>query len=228
MVKVKGPLHSQDARGTLGGVLSFQGYQRGVRVERKPVHRDARSVAQEGQRAAFLEAVAYWKGLSAEEKAEFEERAGGLGMTGYNLCLREVLLGVIAMGAAHQVQVVQGTAGDYTTTSLVFVDVDTDNLVVTMTTGDSWVLLILSGSLYVGSIKYGCFDFTVDGSRQGGGYGVISAQSAYEDPLVAVALVQVEAGEHIFRPQWRVTGGFARLRASPEYSPTIFAVVELK
>ena len=98
MVKVGGPLHSQDARGSLGDGITFQGFQRGVRVERRPRHRDAGSAAQLTHRGVFLDAVVYWHGLSAVAKAEYNERGDPLNLTGYNLCLREYLRGLVEVG----------------------------------------------------------------------------------------------------------------------------------
>jgi hypothetical protein len=93
MAKVTGPLLSMDARGTLGGVVTYQDGFGKHRVTRKPVHRDAGSATQLDQRALFLEAVAYWKALSAGQKADWNATANLLRMTGYQLVLKEYMLG---------------------------------------------------------------------------------------------------------------------------------------
>jgi len=98
MVKVTGPLFSVRARGSLGDGISFQGSGAGVRVERRPRHRDRQSLGQLAHRDLFLEAVAYWHGLTAEQKVEYGERGEVAHITGYNLCLREYLLGVVGPG----------------------------------------------------------------------------------------------------------------------------------
>jgi len=128
----------------------------------------------------------------------------------------------------HQIARVVRTAGDYTTTSTTFVDIDTDNLVINMTTGDSWVLLTLTGSAYITSFGYVQLDFTIDDVRQGQTKGVQQLQATYVAGIQVAWLVQVTAGSHVFRPQWRVSTGSALLRASAAETPLLFAVTELK
>ncbi len=130
-------------------------------------------------------------------------------------------------GGALQVARVIRTAGDYQTTSSSFIDVDPSNLVINMTTGANWVLLLLLGSSYASGIQYECFDFTIDGTRQGGSYGVQYVQPYYLQDLQIIWLAQVSAGSHVFKPQWRANGSTCTLRASNQYSPLVFAVVEL-
>jgi len=130
-------------------------------------------------------------------------------------------------GGGHQIARVVRTAGDYTTTSTTFADIDTSNLVINMTTGDSWVLLLLLGSGFSGT-PYACFDFTIDGERQGQGKGVQYVQAPYLQDIQIAWLAQVAAGSHTFRPQWRVTGGSTTLRANTTDTPLIFAVLELQ
>jgi len=131
-------------------------------------------------------------------------------------------------GGGHQIARVVRTSGDYTTTSTTFADIDTTNLVINMTTGDSWVLLLLIGSGYISGINYACFDFTIDGERQGQGKGVQYVQAVYLQDIQIAWLAQVAAGSHTFRPQWRVTGGTLTLRANTTDTPLIFAVLELQ
>jgi hypothetical protein len=130
-------------------------------------------------------------------------------------------------GGGHQIARVVRTAGDYTTTSTSFVNIDTSNLVINMTTGESWVSLLLLGSGYSGT-PFICFDFTIDEERQGQGKGVQYVQAPYLQDIQIVWLTQVAAGAHVFRPQWRVTGGSGTLRANPGDSPLVFAVMELQ
>jgi hypothetical protein len=131
-------------------------------------------------------------------------------------------------GGGHQIARVVRTSGDYQTTSTAFTDIDTSNLVINLTTGDSWVLLILAGSLYVTSIQYGCLDFTVDDERVGGDKGVQQSQACYAQDLQIAWLMQVTAGSHVFRPQWRVTGGAGILRARSIETPLLFAIIEMR
>ena len=133
-----------------------------------------------------------------------------------------------AAGGGHQVGRVVRTAGDYQTTSTSFVDIDTANLAVNLTTGDSWVYLLLAGTVYVSSVGYAHFDFTIDGQRQGTTKGVQQVQAVYGEDIQIGWLAQVAAGSHVFRAQWRVSTGVALLRASSAESPAMLAVVELK
>jgi len=136
--------------------------------------------------------------------------------------------GVSGGGGGHQIARVVRVDGDYTTASTVFVDIDTSNLVINMDTGDSWVLLLLLGCTYVSSVKYGCFDFTIDGVRQGQDKGVQHVQAPYLQDIQIAWLAQVSAGSHTFRPQWCVSGGVGYLRANSGDSPLVFAVMELQ
>jgi hypothetical protein len=131
-------------------------------------------------------------------------------------------------GGGHQIARVVRTAGDYQTTSTSFVDIDGSSLVINMTTGSSWVLLLLLGSAYAGGIQYACFDFTVDGVRQGADYGVQYAQPVYLQDVQIAWLAQVPAGSHVFKPQWRANGSTLCLRASSQFTPLVFCVVEMQ
>ena len=131
-------------------------------------------------------------------------------------------------GGGHQVARVVRTAGDYSTTSASFVDVDTNALVINLTTGAGWVWLLLVGSISAGGLQFICFDFTVDGVRQGQVKGVQQVQAGYTQDLQIAWLTEVTAGSHVFRPQWRVSGGSAVLRASTAETPLVFAVLELQ
>jgi len=131
------------------------------------------------------------------------------------------------VGGGHQVGRVVRITGDYLTSSVSFVDIDTANLAVSMTTGASWVYLLLAGTLYVSNIQHACFDFAVDGQLQGAAKGVQYVQASYTQDIQIAWLAQVTAGTHIFRPQWRVLGGGALLRASSGESPLLFAAIEL-
>ena len=89
-------------------------------------------------------------------------------------------------------------------------------------------MLLLLGSVYTGGLQFICFDFTIDGVRQGQAKGVQQVQAGYTQDLQIAWLAEVTAGSHVFRPQWRVTGGSATLRASTAETPLVFAVLELQ
>jgi len=131
-------------------------------------------------------------------------------------------------GGGFQVARVVRAAGDYQTTSTSFVDIDSSNLVINMTTGASWVMLLLLGSGYTAGIQYECFDFTIDGVRQGNDYGVQYSQPYYLQDFEIVWLAQVTAGSHVFKPQWRGTGVTCYLRATSQSTPLLFAAIELR
>ena len=133
-----------------------------------------------------------------------------------------------AAAGGHQVGRVVRLAGDYQTSSTSFVDIDTANLAISLTTGDSWVYLLLAGTVYVSSFGCAYFDFTIDGQRQGATKGVQQVQAMYVEDIQIGWLAQVSAGSHVFRAQWRVSAGAAILRASSAESPAMLAVVELK
>jgi len=112
MAKVTGPLFSIDARGTLADVLS---YQRGFgkhRVMRKPGHRDAETALQQTQRAKFEAAIAYWKALSAVEKAGYNVLADPMQMTGYQYVLKLHMLGRLGPPATESDNQVDASEND--------------------------------------------------------------------------------------------------------------------
>jgi len=133
-----------------------------------------------------------------------------------------------APAGGHQIARIVRTAGDYQTTSVSFVDIDTTNLAISLTAGDSWVFLLLTGSVSTTGGAYVWFDFTIDGQRQGAAKGVQFVQAVYVEDIQIGWLAQVSAGNHVFRPQWRVSAVQALLRASSAETPVMFAVVELK
>jgi len=98
MVKVKGPLFSLGAKGSLGRAISYRKQPFGAQVEKKPKKRDLKSASQLSRRGLFLGAVGYWNSLSDEEQAAYRGLAAGLPMTGFNLCVQDYLMGRIAVG----------------------------------------------------------------------------------------------------------------------------------
>ena len=98
MVKVTGPIFSVDAKGTLGGAITYQGGSGKHRVIRVPTHKDAGSGDQLTQRALFLGAAARWHLLGAEDKADYEVFGVVYHMTGYNWHMKLYLSGLIPPG----------------------------------------------------------------------------------------------------------------------------------
>lgn len=124
------------------------------------------------------------------------------------------------------------TAGDYTTSSTSFVDVDGTNLALPITTGARRVLITLAGgcthSLATGYIA---FDVAVDGTRLGGDYGLFVAEqpSAAEvlNASFSVITEVLTAAAHTFKLQWRTNAATATLYGATAYTTLVFAVTEL-
>jgi len=111
------------------------------------------------------------------------------------------------------------TAAVYTTTrgieinSNTFVDVDRDNLNLTVTTAGGDVLVHFHGSVHLNRAEGVYFDVDVDGSRQGGSDGILRSYfNAYQsgdtyEALSFTRLIQnLSAGSHTFKLQWKTRG----------------------
>lgn len=122
------------------------------------------------------------------------------------------------------------TAGDYTTTSATFTDVDSTNLSITLTTGARRCMIVVSGSGYHSTTAHWGLDIDIDGSRQGQTWGLmfggdVANQNA---PRSFTYITNVlTAASHTFKLQWRVDTGTATLYASAGNTPLVFAVYEL-
>lgn len=88
MTKLKAPLISLSASGSIGDVISFDRRGRQNRVRTKPVPTDARSLAQMYQRWDYQDAAALWHFLSAADKQAWETSARRLRITGFNYWMR--------------------------------------------------------------------------------------------------------------------------------------------
>ncbi|HPB76107.1 MAG TPA: hypothetical protein PLY96_12760 [Chromatiaceae bacterium] len=109
MAKVKGPLMSLDASGTIAGdtrlrhmrghVLMYRGGEPGS------VRRQAPSASQAQVRAKFAEARARWRTLNPQQRAYWQDVARELdaGLTAWNCFLSCVLLGGAAGSTGYQV-----------------------------------------------------------------------------------------------------------------------------
>lgn len=139
-------------------------------------------------------------------------------------------------GAAPSYQAVSGggtlasalytrTAGDYTTTSTTFVDVDGTNLSLTITTGAHRVLIGFVGSAVdATSDAFVYLDVDVDGTRIGNAQGLTANQQftagAYlQNASFTVMSAILSAASHTFKLQWRVSGGTATLRGGTSGQP---------
>ena len=119
---------------------------------------------------------------------------------------------------------------NYTTTSGVFVDIDTTNLSIQLTTSGSAVLLGFTGVLNT-SGNDGYLDFTIDGTRYGSaGDGIAQISGAVDRTVSMLALVTgLAAGAHTFKVVWGVGSGTLTLRSGNGVTyqnliPSFFAV----
>ena len=107
MAKVKGPLMSLDASGTIAGdtrlrhmrghVLMYRGGEPGS------VRRKAPTASQAEVRARFTDARARWWALTGEQRAAWQAHAQdlGAGLTAWNCFLSCVLLGGMCLGGQY-------------------------------------------------------------------------------------------------------------------------------
>ena len=93
MAKVKGPLFSLTAFGTVGNLLTFRRTPGKVAVYLKPVPTDPESGAQLWQRGNFASAVSAWGALSGASKAWWNMYAAGGKVSGYICFVRDYLRG---------------------------------------------------------------------------------------------------------------------------------------
>jgi hypothetical protein len=122
------------------------------------------------------------------------------------------------------------TSGDVTTGSTTFVAL-TGVTVTVVLVGPHRVMLTLSGSYSntaAGNGNY--FDFTVDGTRQGGSEGLFPSYCPginYKAPAnMTFITAALTAASHTFAVQWRVSAGTGTFYASAT-SPAIISAVEL-
>ncbi|GAJ21836.1 unnamed protein product, partial [marine sediment metagenome] len=92
MTKLKNPLMSLKASGSVAKTLTFLRRKRVNIVEKTPEIKDVRSLTQLSWRHMYQKAVALWHALSAAEKADWESLARPRHMTGFawfmSQCLR--------------------------------------------------------------------------------------------------------------------------------------------
>jgi hypothetical protein len=129
-----------------------------------------------------------------------------------------------------QVSVASRTSGDLTTASTSFVDAT--GLTTTITTGAHRCLVFLQASGN-NSANNGntATDLAIDGTRQGGGYGLAVANSpaaAGNGNLGFVYLTSaLSAASHTLKIQWRVDAGTGTMFASTTVCAATLTVIEL-
>ncbi len=109
-------------------------------------------------------------------------------------------------------------SADYTTSSTSFVNVDADDLSLTVTTTGGRVLITFCGTMTMAAANTVFFDVLVDGARLAGDDGLVANYIDRSSPpgrsvSFAVWTSALAAGSHTFRLQWRVSGSTATLYA---------------
>ena len=118
------------------------------------------------------------------------------------------------LGNVRSAVAVYTTTERISTASRTFVDVDSINLNLTITTTGGDVLVQFSGSVDHDHSALGYYDVEVDGARLGGANGIRTDK--YVDGVVVTFshLIQdLSAGSHTFKLQWRTNTG--RLHIEP-------------
>jgi hypothetical protein len=101
-MKVIGPLHSQEAHGTLGDVLTFSKKKVGQLARYQRKQRDVLTISRTEQRQKFQNAsfgcrfleygeAIFGVALFGNEKSLYLEEAKRQGLTPYNVCIKEYI-----------------------------------------------------------------------------------------------------------------------------------------
>lgn len=174
-------------------------------------------------------------GVVRTPRLEVADAAAFLARSGDDLAFTDPVAGTKTLsqlaagggGGAHQVGRAVRTAGDLSTTSTSFVDVDPATLSVTLTTGAGWVLLFFQATVWNSGGFRVQLDFAVDGARQGQSWGLVWTAGSSGHALNVLWPAQVAAGSHTFRVQWAVNGGTGWMSASAATSPAVLSVIDL-
>lgn len=138
-------------------------------------------------------------------------------------------LGMNAVGEIHADSEVALPTASYQTTSDIdsyaddFVDIDSDNLNLTITTAGGDVLAAFQGAVHcLGDSTTVLIDIEVDGVRQGGNYtGIVSAGiDSTRSPIGFSYLIRnLGAGAHAFKLQWKsnLNGMGMRLKSHAQF-----------
>ena len=92
MVKLKGPLLSLEASGTIADTLTIQEWKGRTYMRKKPQPADAKSGKQIGMRAMFSYLTKHWDSISSIDKATWNTRAASKNILPFNAYLNENLL----------------------------------------------------------------------------------------------------------------------------------------
>ena len=92
MAKVRGPLLSLHAKGSIYENLTFSARATGQQVRSQRKQADVITPARTAHRQTFIAAKTAWHELSPAAKEEYNRATRGKTMTGYNLYLKNYLL----------------------------------------------------------------------------------------------------------------------------------------
>lgn len=99
---------------------------------------------------------------------------------------------------------------DFTTTSTSFVDIDADDLSITITTVGGDVIVVMNFLVIATPTtpsEEGYFDLDVDGGRIGGDDGLSIIKGINSQVSFLLHISGLSAGSHTFKPQWKVSSG---------------------
>lgn len=118
-----------------------------------------------------------------------------------NAHLRDNLL---ALKAPPTALVKLDEPNDYTTTSTVFVAVDTSRLSLSLVTAGGDVMIVFVGNIF-NSAQSTFVDIEFDGVMLGGDEGLARAPNSHSVCSLCILKTGVTAGSHTIRLMWRVT-----------------------
>jgi hypothetical protein len=134
--------------------------------------------------------------------------------------------GFVGPGAIRQIQTINPTT-DITTTSTTFVDMG--GMSITLTTGDSKLLIFWNATLYSTAGNQINVETQVDGVRKGPVYGGSYGDSYMVDAAGGHTVAAVTAGSHTVKLRWKIGGGTAKNlpTTQPEYYGRTLTVIEV-
>jgi len=127
----------------------------------------------------------------------------------------------------HKTVYVVDTSGNHLTSSMSWVDVDPTHLKLSLDNDAGLCLLLAQFCFYVSAVQHVHVRFTVDGTPVGATKGVYQGQGPYRTFASFQWFVELPAGPHEIRLQWKVAGGGATMWADAAESPAILAACQL-
>lgn len=134
-------------------------------------------------------------------------------------------------------QVIRSNGGNYQlVNSTTFVDIDSTNLTITLTTTGGYVYMKLSATVILGASEQANFDFSIDGNRVGAAYteGLRAVSTGAVGAAVEMGVevdfikLDLDAGTYVIRPQWSTgSGDTVDLVSNTTECPIIFTALEL-